>query len=434
MLNHAVAVMVLLAGSAVAQPQTPTTPTTGPQATPGAAAAPIALPEATAKKAKEMRAKAIDFLRSKLDKTVGAWGVRDGVAPFPAITGLVIRGMLLEPGMTEEDPTVMAGLKHLLSAQKPDGGFYVAALPTYNTAICLSAISASKLPQAKDAIAKAQTFLKKLQFSEDAAAIAGLDESPRAVSPSDSFYGGWGYGKHGRPDMSNTQWALEALHDSGLPTDDPAFQRALVFLQRCQMVDSVNDMPYADGTNQGGFIYATSENKDKVGIGQSFAGVIEETLSDGTKASKLRAYGSMTYAGFKSYIYAGLKKDDPRVTLAKKWISENYTLTENPGMGLDGYYYYLLTFARTLEAGGETTIVTPGKAKDADLKSSPAGGLPTVGHLFEQKHDWRVDLIERLGALQQTDGSFASVDDRWMENDPVLITAYSLIALQHASK
>jgi squalene-hopene/tetraprenyl-beta-curcumene cyclase len=364
--------------------------------------------------------------------------VRDGVAPFPAVTGLVVKGMLLEPGMTEEDPTVMAGMKHLLSAQKPDGGFYVAALPTYNTAICLSAISESKLPQAKDAIAKAQTFLKKLQFSEDATAIAGLDESPRAVSPSDSFYGGWGYGKHGRPDMSNTQWALEALHDSGLPTDDPAFQRALVFLQRCQMVDSVNDMPYADGTNQGGFIYATSENKDKVGIGQSFAGEIEETLSDGTKASKLRAYGSMTYAGFKSYIYAGLKKDDPRVTLAKKWISENYTLTENPGMGLDGYYYYLLTFARTLEAGGETTIATPRDPKaPAPNPDTPkpvhADGLK-LGELFWKKHDWRVDLINRLGELQQPDGSFKSVDDRWMENDPVLITAYSLIALQHASK
>jgi hypothetical protein len=36
--------------------------------------------------------------------------------------------------------------------------------------------------------------------------------------------------------------------------------------------------------------------------------------------------------------------------------------------------------------------------------------------------------------LQEPDGSFKSVDDRWMENDPVLITAYSLIALGEAVK
>jgi squalene-hopene/tetraprenyl-beta-curcumene cyclase len=416
-------VSTLIALACLAQPATPAPQSAvRPTAQPASASQPAApareaLPEATAKQAKEMRAKAIEFLRTKMDASLGAWGVKDGVAPFPAITGLVIRGMMLEPGMTEQDPTVLAGMKHLLSAQKADGGIYVAALPTYNTAICLTAIATSKQPQAKDAIAKAQTFLKKLQYSEEAVTIAGLDESPKPVEKSDSFYGGWGYGKHGRPDMSNTQWAIEALYDSGLPTDDPAFQRALVFLQRCQMVDSINEMAYADGTNQGGFIYATSVNKDQIGTGQSFAGTIEETLSDGTKASKLRAYGSMTYAGFKSYIYAGLKKDDPRVTNALRWISENYTLAENPGMGTDGYYYYLLTFGRALEASGETKI--KGQTKD----DGNAG-----------KRDWRVDLINRLAELQQADGSFKSVDDRWMENDPVLITAYSLIALQAASK
>jgi hypothetical protein len=41
-------------------------------------------------------------------------------------------------------------------------------------------------------------------------------------------------------------------------------------------------------------------------------------------------------------------------------------------------------------------------------------------------------LINRLAELQAEDGSFKAVDDRWMENDPVLVTSYSLIALQHA--
>jgi squalene-hopene/tetraprenyl-beta-curcumene cyclase len=417
-----IAGLIFAAGSALGQFSTQTPPPVTVPASTAPTTPQTPLPEVAAAKAKDLRDKAIAFLREKQDKNLGAWGVKDGVAPFPAITGLVVLGMILEPGMTDADPTVGAGMKYLLSSQKPDGGFYVTLLPTYNTAICLSAVSRSKLPAAKDAVVNAQKFLKRLQFSEDATTIPGLDESPKPVEKSDSFYGGWGYGRHGRPDMSNTQWALEALYDSGVPSDDPAFQRALVFLQRCQMVDSINEMSYADGSTQGGFIYATSENKDKVGIGQSFAGTIEETLSDGTKASRLRAYGSMTYAGFKSYLYAGLTKDDPRVVQAKRWIAENYTLAENPGMGTDGYYYYLVTFSRALEAGGEAKI-TP------VLKETPKDGTPPG-----TPRDWRVDLIDRLAELQQPDGSFKSVDDRWMENDPVLITAYSLIALQHASK
>jgi squalene-hopene/tetraprenyl-beta-curcumene cyclase len=49
-----------------------------------------------------------------------------------------------------------------------------------------------------------------------------------------------------------------------------------------------------------------------------------------------------------------------------------------------------------------------------------------------QKRDWANDLIDRLAELQNEDGSFRSVDDRWMESNPVLITAYGLIALEHA--
>ena len=98
--------------------------------------------------------------------------------------------------------------------------------------------------------------------------------------------------------------------------------------------------------------FATVENAESVDgrAGQSQAGSIEETLDDGTKVSRLRAYGSMTYAGFKSYLYADLKPDDPRVSAAYDWIRANYTLDENPGMGGNGLYYYYHTFAKALDA------------------------------------------------------------------------------------
>ena len=46
--------------------------------------------------------------------------------------------------------------------------------------------------------------------------------------------------------------------------------------------------------------------------------------------------------------------------------------------------------------------------------------------------DWANDLIDALAARQKDNGSFENVHDRWMEGDPVLVTAYALLALQHA--
>jgi len=364
--------------------------------------------------------RAIAFLRSTQDTALGAWGVKDGVAAFPAYTGLALAGLLLQPNLDPNDPTITRAISYILSAQKPDGGIYSQALPSYNTAICLAALARIPNPdqRVRDAIRSAQNFLKSLQYSEVVVPNATLGETPSPVQKDHAFYGGWGYGRHGRPDLSNTQWALEALHESGLPPDDPAFQRAMVFLQRCQMLDSANEMHYADGSSQGGFIYATSENRDTIGSGQSFAGTIEETLSDGTKASRLRCYGSMTYAGFKSYIYAGLTKDDPRVKAALGWIGENYTLRENPGLGTDGLYYYYVTFARSLAA--------------SELKALPITRLDGTPVPAGTTRNWAADLVDRLAELQQADGSFKALDDRWLENDPVLLTAYSLLALGHS--
>ena len=41
----------------------------------------------------------------------------------------------------------------------------------------------------------------------------------------------------------------------------------------------------------------------------------------------------MTYAGLKSFLYAGVGKDDPRVKAAIGWVRRHYTLSENPGQG-----------------------------------------------------------------------------------------------------
>ncbi|NRA56610.1 MAG: terpene cyclase/mutase family protein [Phycisphaerales bacterium] len=359
--------------------------------------------------AKAMRNRAVAYLIGQQDEATGGWSVREGGPNLPAITALVLLGMTADDRIATSNPDAARAMdrayEYVLSWQQGDGGVYDRILPQYNTALSLAAFKRLGTPEAEDAARRALAFLRTLQYSED-------NPNPELQVPrSHPFYGGIGYGGSGRPDNSNMHMFMWALQEAGVPSDDPAVQRALVFLQRTQMDDRVNDMPYAEGSRQGGFIYATSPSGDQLGVGESKAGTIEETLSDGTTASRLRAYGSITYAGFKSYVYADLPRDDVRVTAARKWIGENYTLTENPGIGTDGYYYFILTFSRALDAFGEPSL---------EITTTDGSTFPT---------NWADDLIEQLATMQNDDGSFRSVDDRWMEDNPVLITAYTLVAL-----
>lgn len=376
-----------------------------------AAAPALGLDEAHYQRARVMIDNAVGYLRSAQDEATGGWAVNPNGPSFPAITGLVVTGMLMEPDIDAEDPSVSRGVDYMLSFRQEDGGIYDRVLGNYNTSICLSALARVDRPDAAAAIAPAQAFLRGLQFSNNAAD----HPETRTVGEDHPFYGGVGYGRHGRPDLSNLSLMLQGLHDSGLDCDDEAFQRAVTFLSRLQMHADVNDMAYAEGSTQGGFIYATGPSGSEPDAGESKAGTIEETLDDGTRISRLRAYGSMTYAGFKSYVYANLDRDDPRVRHALEWIRRHYTLDENPGLGDEGMYYYFVTFSRALDAWGLPTITT----------------LNADGSTAEPR-DWANDLIDRLAALQNPDGSFRSLDDRWMEDNPVLITAYALLALQHA--
>jgi squalene-hopene/tetraprenyl-beta-curcumene cyclase len=379
--------------------------------------------EAHTQRAEEAIARAAGYLKSRQDETTGGWAVNPRGPQFPAITGLVVQGLAGAPGVGAADESVIRGARYMLTFRQPDGGIYDQVLACYNTSICLSALAKLGQPM-PEVIPAAQSFLRGLQYGEGAVTDGPTGKETMKVGPEHPYYGGVGYGKHNRPDNSNLAMMLEALHDTGVKGDDEAFKRATIFLARTQMYDAVNDQPYADGSAQGGFIYATVDDDRNMGTGgNEDAGMVEETTDDGQKVSRLRAYGSMTYAGFKSYIYADLPPDDERVKAAAGWIRRNYTVEENPGLGTDGVYYYLLTFARAMDAAGRRG----GSERVDTITITRADGSA-------EERDWANDLIDRLAGLQNEDGSFRSLDDRWMEDNPVLITAYALIALEAAAK
>lgn len=342
-----------------------------------------------AEQAARLTQKGAQFLLSAQEKD-GGWAGETG----PGISALVLKALIQEPTVGPEHPAVRRGVDFVLGFQREEGGIYSAEglLKNYESSVALSMLAALKSDRYAAQIGKLQDFLKVNQWDEG-----------EGKSLDDDWYGGAGYGHHGRPDLSNTQMMLEALHDSGLSQDDPVYQKALVFIKRCQMNGETNDLALAKGSTQGGFIYTCARG------GESKAGTIEFA-----GRTELRCYGSMTYAGFKSMLYAGLDKQDPRVRAALDWIRQHWTLKYNPNMperqSQEGLYYYFHVFARALDAWGE----------------------PTVRDTRGREHDWRHELIEQLARTQQPDGRWTNEEDRWMEGLPTLTTAYAMLALQAA--
>lgn len=330
----------------------------------------------------EMRRKAVQFL-SVTQGADGSWTKSDAVG----ITGLVTAA-LLRSGKGADDPMVAKGLNMLISRQQPGGGIHAPDSRHQNYETCIAILALAEADTdgryAKN-IHQAELFLRDLQWDQG-----------EGIESSDGAYGGGGYDSKQRPDMSNTQFLIEALKKAGVADDDPAMQKALIFVSRAQNLESAhNTLSFAAKVNDGGFIYTPARG------GESKAGLTE---NGGHKS-----YGSITYAGLKSLIFAGLNRDDQRVQAATGWISQHYTLDENPGMGQQGLFYYYHSFAKALSALGEDSLVS-------------ADG---------QQHDWKSELMTKLQTLQQTNGSWVNPADRWYEGDPNLVTAYCLLALSH---
>ncbi len=59
-------------------------------------------------------------------------------------------------------------------------------------------------------------------------------------------------------------------------------------------------------------------------------------------------------------------------------------------------------------------------------------GEPVIADSSGHNHRWREDLCRKLISLQNKDGSWVNTADRWYEGNPMLVTAYSVLAMQTA--
>lgn len=330
----------------------------------------------------------------------------------PAITALACIALHEAPHLRERQDVmdaVMEGRDFILANVREDGAIAAEKEKhvNYTTSLSLIALAVLDQPDDRDVILDARQFLIDMQLDEDHPDHPTDDDNP--------FYGGIGYGSAGpeKPDISNTQWALEAIYmtrDFAKDTEQSreeelAWGKALNFLEAVQNVPEDADSTWVVSDREedhmdGGFIYKPDESK-----------VNEKLREQGIEAEGLRSYGSMTYAGLKSMIYAELDKNDYRVEAAVDWARKHYTLDENPVMGPEGHFYYLQTFAKAMDAYGAETIDT------AD----------------EGERNWREDLIRKLLKFQKEDGQWQNdKSGRWMESIPDLVTAYAMIAMEVA--
>jgi squalene-hopene/tetraprenyl-beta-curcumene cyclase len=334
----------------------------------------------SAREVQAVRDKGIAYLK-QTQAADGSWSAKRA---GPGITALVVAAMV-RSGVSPDDPTVAKALAYLESRVQKDGGIYEKFLANYTTSVALMALAeCNKDGRYKTVMQNATKFLKGLQDARDEA---------------DAKYGGVGYDGKSRPDLSNTQFFIDGLLAAGVPKDDPAIQRALKFISRCQnLPGEQNDQPFAKkatADDKGGFVYNPLEPDDE---------------HHKTPEGGLRSVGGMTYAGLKSFLYAGVTKEDPRVKSAIAWIRKHYTLDENPGMKQAGLYYYYHTFAKAMTALGDNPF------EDAAGK----------------KHDWRRELFDALRKRQRPDGSWINAGDKvFGEGDPNLATAFAILTLSY---
>lgn len=196
----------------------------------------------------------------------------------------------------------------------------------------------------------------------------------------------------GHVDLSMTRRALQALAASS-PPDDPALAAGLAFTLACRAA------PSPDGGR--GFVYSPAElalNK----------GALAEGVDQAQTPADQKGYGSATADGLLALLACGRDAADPDAQAAQAWIQAHHQPDRNPGLedapiaayGPAMRFYYRATVAESA-AALSTTLSAPARQ----------GLLAAI--LAEQRADgrWQGEL-----ALQK-------------EDDPVIATALSILAL-----
>lgn len=369
------------------------------------AAETAALPDAVKKEAQATIEKGLAWLKAN-QQADGHWSDEKN----PAMTALPLWA-LAASGSGAYAQQIDSAVAFVLSKAQPDGGIYVpnperggAGLGNYNTSISMMGLQATGRKDVVPAILKARTYTASTQLTGD-----------------DEHAGGFGYDKGGRrhTDLTNTGMAIDAMRRTQSVEDLRPTGEKRADLNWDAALKYVENMQQKEGEDKGGFLYVKSFGPAPAMGGKSPGGDGKTRAFGGGQGGQrpaggpppLRSYGSITYVGLLSMMHTNLTRNDPRVISAFDYCTKHWTLDENPGQGGQGIYFYYNVLTRALCAAGIDAI-----------PQTSGGSLA-----------WREALVKKIASLQKADGSWVNENNRWWENDPVLVTSYSLLALEFAS-
>ncbi len=341
--------------------------------------------------AEKCMSKGLDWLKS-MQKETGSWSTEN----YPAMTALPLWAFT-RSDHPDKSRVCARAAEFVAGFAQRDGGIYKPAtgergsggLSTYNTAICMTALHCYDKQKYAGIILKAREFVAGSQIQGDSPDSGGFGYDRPGENPRD------------RADLSNTGWALMAMRmTADLEDSRPSGSKRVDvdWAATLKYIDKLQNKDREDADNYGGLGYSGGGERGGTTAGK-----------DGTV--KLRGFGSMTYAGLESMIYADLDRKDPRYTSALQWASRHWSVDENPGLGVKGLFYYYTIMSKALGLVGGDTI-----------PSASGGAIP-----------WKKQLIEKLSGIQGANGSWVNQDGQFWEADPVLVTSYAVLVLQNCS-
>jgi len=304
-----------------------------------------------------------------------------------SLTGFVLDALLGVP--TDLFPLpgnqVDRAVAFILRNTRPDGSLGMADpgipdYPNYATALAVRALCrAGQTGWVQPMV----DYLRRQQFTEQ-----------NGWTRSHPAYGAWGMGGEvrtppdtGHVDLSMTRHVLEALRAADVPATDPVFERACVFVERCQ-----NLARQESGTGQrtdGGFFFTTTEF---------------DTNKAGHDGQRYRSYGTTTADGILALLAAGRPLGDAGIVAAQRWLMGHHHDMAVPGFIGEAYqrwprglaFYYAAASAQAFRA----------------LKVDAGTGA-----------------VDGLLRTQRSDGSWANPENLVKEDDPLIATPFAIRAL-----
>ncbi len=345
----------------------------------------------------------------------GAWrsdtygALRDG----PSLTPLVISALLFLPQSGAEGQAALhKGADYLAGFAGDDGKLDVGPrelfFPVYTAASASRVLGrVQRSPRYLRARQAWLAYLRRRQLNESL-----------GWEPADLEYGGWGFSLDvpripapGRPkeflhesNLAATVFGLAALRSAKVPTSDPAYTQALIFVTRCQNFSdqaTTTDLEYDDG----GFFFIPGDAvQNKAGQ----AGI------DRFGRTRFHSYGTMTADGLRALLRCGLAEDHRRVVAAREWLQRNFSAAHNPGdfagdravLRDATYYYWTWAASHAFFA--------------LHLRQLQSRDGPVA---------WPEAFADELLTRQRSDGSWVNRFSDAKEDDPLVATPWAAAAL-----